>query len=253
MSRGAPLLLVAVLALAGCSAVPPQVPPTPSHLDLGDLDPSTIDGNGLWLLTGRDAAAEIVDAATAAGTAAYAGTFTERTAAGPASDAVQGRTLSIDYRGRPGNFTAKLSAGDTSIEVVAVDGRTYLRGNAASAAQYGIPELEQGFVCAAAGESLVEQWSPLLRPAELVASLLESSDSVSVQPPPADTELLEVVVGGENAPAGVLQVQRVGAPLPTAFTAGDPSGDGSFTFSGWGEEFDVAAPSDIIRDCDSPE
>lgn len=255
VNRAAPLLPVAVLAFAltGCGSSPPEVPPTPAHLDLGAFDPSTTDGNGLWLLTGSDAAAEIADAATAAGTVAYTGAFTELTAATPEADPVPGRSLSVDYRGRPGSFTAKLGAGDTSLEVVAVDGRTYLRGNAASAARYGIPELEQGFVCAAGGESLLDEWSPLLRPSELLGSLLDSSASVSVQPPVGDAELLEVIVGGEEAPAGVLHVQRVGAPLPTTFTAGDTTGDGSFSFTGWGEEFDVAAPTDVVRDCASPE
>lgn len=252
MNRTAALpLLAAVLALAGCSAAAPEMPPPPSHLALGDLDPSTIDGNGLWLLTGPDAAAEIVDAVTAAGTVAYTGTFTELTAASPEADPAPGRTLGVDYRGRPGNFTATVSAGTTSVEVVAVDGRTYLRGNAAAAAQYGIPELEHGFVCAAAGESIAEQWAPLLRPADLVASFLESSDSVSVQSPSPDAELIEVVIGGQNAPAGVMQVQRVGAPLPMSVAAGDPTGDGSFTFSGWGEAIDLTAPTEVVRDCTS--
>lgn len=250
MNRAAALpLLVAVLAITGCSAAPPELPPPPSHLALGDLDPSTVDGNGLWLLSGDDAAAEIVDAVTAAGTVAYTGTFTELTAASPETEPAPGRTLGVDYRGRPGNYAATLRAGDTSIEVIVVDGRTYLRGNAASAAQYGIPELEQGFVCAAAGESLAEQWAPLLRPADLVASLLEASESVSVQPPSGEAELLEVVIGGQNAPAGVMQVQRVGAPLPMSVTAGDSTGDGSFTFNGWGEPTDVTAPTEVVRDC----
>ncbi|MBM7829565.1 hypothetical protein JOE59_000270 [Agromyces cerinus] len=251
--RAAPLALVAALALAGCSQAPPEVPPTPSHFELGDLDPSQIDGNGLWLLTGTDAAGEVVDAVAAAGTVEYSGTFTELTAATPEADPARGRTVAVDYRGRPGAFAAKITAGGLSLDVVTVGGHTYMRGNAAYAAQLGIPELEQGYVCAAAGDGLADQWSPLLRPADLVSALLGASGSVSVAQPAADAELLEVVVGGETAPAGVMHVQRVGAPLPTDFTAGDPSGDGSFAFGAWGEELDIEAPADLVRDCAASE
>lgn len=249
MRRSAPFVCIAALALAGCSAAPQEAPPTPTQYDLGDLDPSQIDGNGLWLLSGADAAGEIVDAVEAAGSVAYSGTFTELTAATPEVEAAPGRALAVDYRGRPGEYTATVTAGGLSFEVVAAAGRTYLRGNAAYAAQMGIPELEQGFVCAASGEGLAEQWSPLLRPGDLVGALLESSDSVSVPSPPSDAEVLDVVLGGETAPAGIMHVARVGAPLPTDFTAGDRTGDGSFTFSAWGDDQPVAPPSEIVRPC----
>ncbi|HEY9324199.1 MAG TPA: hypothetical protein VIP50_04645 [Agromyces sp.] len=249
MRRSAPLVCIAALALAGCSAAPQEAPPTPTQYDLGDLDPSQIDGNGLWLLSGADAAGEIVDAVEAAGTVAYSGTFTELTAATPETEPAPGRALAIDYRGRPGEYTAKVAAGELSFEVVAAAGRTYLRGNAAYAAQMGIPELEQGFVCAASGEGLAEQWSPLLRPGDLVAALLESSDSVSVPAPPSDAEVLDVVIGGETAPAGIMHVARAGAPLPTAFTAGDHTGDGAFTFSAWGDDQPVTPPTEVVRSC----
>ncbi|MFB6610046.1 hypothetical protein ACFCVO_07000 [Agromyces sp. NPDC056379] len=253
MRRAAPLALVAALALAGCSQAPAEAPPTPSHVDPGDLDPSQIDGNGLWLLTGTDAAEEVVDAVAAAGSVEYSGTFTELTAATPEADPVPGRTIAVDYRGRPGDFAAKITAGGLSFDVVVVEGRTYLRGNDAFAAQLGIPELEQGYVCAAAGDGLVDQWSPLLRPADLVSALLGASASVSVTQPSADAELLELVVGGETAPAGVMQVQRIGAPLPTGFAAGDTSGDGAFTFSAWNENLLVEAPAELVRDCAASE
>ncbi|SIN92892.1 hypothetical protein [Agromyces cerinus] len=60
-------------------------------------------------------------------------------------------------------------------------------------------------------------------------------------------------MGGETAPAGVMHVQRVGAPLPTDFAAGDPSGDGSFTFREWGAELDIEAPAGLARDCTAAE
>ncbi len=62
-----------------------------------------------------------------------------------------------------------------------IDGRTYVRGNAAYAAHIGIPEVERGFVCSVGEGALLEEWAPLLRPADLVASLLEGSESLAVR------------------------------------------------------------------------
>jgi hypothetical protein len=152
---------------------------------------------------------------------------------------------------RPGAATARITAGDVEFEAVLVDGRTYVRGNAAYAARTGVAEVERGFVCSIGEEAFLADWAPLLRPGDLVASLLESNDSLDVRAPRGDESTVSLVVGTSGAPIGAMTVQRSGPPLPVAFTAGDGSGDGSFTFDGWGEPVAATAPADPVVDCDS--
>ena len=58
------------------------------------------------------------------------------------------------------------------------------------------------------------------------------------------------MIGGSEAPGRHHDVARAGAPLPAAFTAGDHTGDGAFTFSGWGDDQPVSAPADpVVRSC----
>ncbi|MDQ0893269.1 hypothetical protein [Agromyces ramosus] len=251
MKRHLALLALVGVALTACSGQPADAPPTPSHLALDRLGDEPASGNGLWLLGGGDAADEIERAVGDAGTVTYSGEFTELTPGTAGAEPSPGRTLRVEYTGRPDHYAATIETGALRAEVVAVDGRTYLRGNAAYAAHTGIAEVEQGFVCAVSGGSLVEEWAPFLHPRELVADLLEASATLTVQPPQGDAQTLDVVVGSADAPAGVMTVQRTGPPLPGAFTAGDSTGSGSFTFSAWGEQPDVAAPTDPVRACGS--
>lgn len=251
MKRHLALLALVGVALAGCSGQPTDAPPTPSHLALDQLGDEPASGNGLWLLGGDDAAAEIERAVGEAGAVTYSGEFTELTAGTAGAEPTPGRTLRVEFTGRPDHYTATIETGALSAELVAVDGRTYLRGNAAYAAHTGIAEVEQGFVCAVAGGSLVEEWAPFLHPRELVAELLGASGTLTVQPPQGDAQTLDVVVGTADAPAGVMTVQRTGPPLPGGFTAGDSTGSGSFTFTAWGEQPAVTAPADAVLGCGS--
>ncbi|MGH3706074.1 MAG: hypothetical protein ACRDT9_15675 [Agromyces sp.] len=249
--RLASLALAGVVgaALAGCSAPPGEPPPTPSQFPADAVGDDPIPGNGLWLLGGDAAASEIVDATGSAGPVTYSGTFTELTAGAAGAEPAPGRSLAVRFSGRADQYTATIDAGALSLEIVTVDGRSYLRGNAAYAARTGIPELERGFVCTA-GDSLLEEWAPFLKPRDLVDELLDASGTVTVQAPQDDAETLDVVVGTAEAPAGVMTVQRTGPPLPAAFTAGDATGTGSFAFTSWGEPVAVVAPADPVLDCD---
>lgn len=248
MRRHLALLVLAGVALAGCSAQPAAVPPTPSQFPADAIGDDPVAGNGLWLLRDAAAASEIVDAVGAAGPVAYTGSFTELTPGSAGVEPAPGRSLTVQFNGRADQYTAAIDAGPLSLEIVSLDGRSYLRGNAAYAEHTGIAELEQGFVCAA-GDSLLEEWTPLLKPRDLVDELLDSSGTVTVQPPRGDAETLDAVVGTAEAPAGVMAVQRTGPPLPVAFTAGDATGTGSFAFTAWGEPVAVTAPSDVVVGC----
>jgi len=240
---------VAGVVLAGCSAPSGEAPPTPTQFPADAIGEEPIAGNGLWLVSGDDAASEIVDAAAAAGPVTYSGSFTELTPAAAGAEPAPGRSLSVRFSGRVDQYTASIDAGALSLEIVTIDGRSYLRGNAAYAARAGIPELEHGFVCTA-GDSLLEEWEPFLKPRDLVDELLDASGTVTVQAPQGDVETLDVVVGTAEAPAGVMTVQRTGPPLPAGFTAGDATGTGSFAFTAWGEPVAVVAPTDPALACD---
>lgn len=244
------LVAVAVLPLTACAATS-TAPAPPAGIDLEAFDPAEVTGNGLWLLSADAAAREVTDAVHAAGSVRYSGSFTELTAGASDTGPAPGRSLAIDYTGRPGAATAKVTAGDLEFEVVLVDGRTYVRGNAAYAERTGPAAVEQGFVCSTGEETFLDEWSPLLRPADLVASLLESSESLTVEPPEDDEATVSVIVGASEAPVGALTVERTGPPLPVAFTAGDGSGDGEFSFTGWGDPVAVTAPADPVIDCRS--
>ncbi|WP_136708450.1 hypothetical protein [Agromyces sp. H66] len=242
------LVAVGALAMTGCAASASS-PPSPSGVALDAFDPAA--GNGLWLLGGDAAGAEIVDSVREAGSVRYSGSFTELVPATPDVDPAPGRSLTIDYAGRPGTATARITAGDLEFDLVMVDGRTYVRGNAAYAERTGIAAAAQGYVCSVGAQTLLDEWAPLLRPSELVASLIDSSESLTVEPPRPGDSTVSVVMGGSEAPIGELTVARSGAPLPIGFTAGDGSGDGAFSFSAWGEPIEVARPADRVVDCDA--
>jgi len=244
------LVVAGTLSLTACagSAAAPSPPP---GIDLDAFDPATTPGNGLWLLSGEAAAGEVIDAVRAAGSVRYSGSFTELTPGTPETEPEPGRSLAVEYTGRPGAATARVTAGDLEFEVVLVDGRTYVRGNAAYAERTGLEEVGRGFVCSVGEENILDEWSPLLRPTDLVASLLESSGSLTIEEPEGDATTVSVIVGASDAPVGTMKVERSGPPLPAAFTAGDGSGDGEFSFTAWNEPVEIAAPADPAVDCRS--
>ncbi|GAA1811096.1 hypothetical protein [Agromyces neolithicus] len=243
---GAAGITVALL-LAGCAGASTQVIATP------DLGPSPTDdpisGNGLWLLDGTAAADEIVDAVRSAGTVRYSGTFTELTAASPDTEPAPGRGLTVEYEGGPAGSSASFAAGDQRAHVVMVDGRTYTTGNDAYATATALDAAARGWVCSIGTTSARDEWAPLLDPAELVASLLGTGESIAVETPADADTVVEVIIGSAEAPVGIMTVAREGAPLPAEFTAGDTSGDGSFTFSAWGDPVAVDAPDDPLIAC----
>lgn len=248
MRRLAPVaLLVGVLALTGCRGGSPEPPPTPAGIDPGAFDPA--DGNGLWLLSGDAVTEQVVAAMRAGGPVSLTGGFTELTEGTETADPAPGRALTVDYAGSAGRLRASVTAGELRLDVVVADGRAYLRGNEAYAAHTGHDDFARGWVCTTPDDGLLEEWAPLLSPAELVDGLLGGNESIAANPPAGDAETLDVVVGASSAPTGRLAVERFGAPLPRDFFAGDATGDGEFAFRGWGEPVDVAAPEELVRDC----
>lgn len=237
----AALLVVLATAIAGCSSAAAEPPPGPS-VDLGAYDPAA--GNGLWLTSSAETADLIVDAVRRGGPVHIVGDVSELVQPDPDAAPVRGRSVALDFRGDATAFAARIEAGDIAVDILVSDGVARVRGNAAYAASQGVPESADRVVCTVGSDGVVEAWAPLLDPVSLVRSLLADA-SVHAQAPLDESDdplaTLDVVVGTEQAPSGVMTVLRFGAPLPQEFTAADLGGDGAFTFSGWGEPVDLAA------------
>ncbi|GAA1766761.1 hypothetical protein GCM10009747_28860 [Agromyces humatus] len=239
--------IAGALLLTACAGASTQVIATPS-VGAGPAD-GQIAGNGLWLLGGIAAADEIVDAVHAAGTVRYSGAFTELTAGTPDTEPAPGRVLTVEFEGGRAGSSAVVTAGDQRAQIVMVDGRTYTTGNAAYAAATALGDAALGWVCSIGTTSARDEWAPLLEPGALIESLLGTGESVAVETPADGGAVVDVIVGSADAPVGILTVAREGAPLPIAFAAGDTSGDGTFSFSAWGEPVEVSAPADPVVAC----
>lgn len=242
------------LALAGCAGDEPaeeEAPPEPAppEADVSRWDPSSGD-NGLWLLTGEPAIAQIVQAMRDAGPVTIEGSFTELvTPEDTEQDPYTDRRIALRYTGEQGRLSAAITAGDVSVDIVMVDGLSYVRGNPAYAETTGVEAFGEGWVCTTSPDVLLGDWAPLLEPAELVETLLSGAEEFAVMEPEPGAKTTEGVVGAAESPFGTLTVAAVGPPLPSAFLAGDASGDGSFTFSGWGTAAEVSAPTDVAQPC----
>lgn len=234
---GVGVALIAVGLLAGCASAPP-LPSAPPAIDLENFDGES--GNGLWLLGATDAQREILDAVRAGGPVHVSGSFTELVQPDPESEPVRGRTMTVDFRGREDAFVATVVAGAAQVEVLVDAGATRVRGNAAYAESVAAPELADRVTCTVGSDPTLERWAPMLSPTALVETLL-SNVALGVAPPAGDGDALEVVVGTEGSPLGILMVERFGPPLPRTFTAADASGDGSFAFAEWGAAPDLDA------------
>ncbi|WP_345751888.1 hypothetical protein [Microbacterium rhizophilus] len=245
-------ILALALALAGCRGDDGETPPPPAapEADASRWDPDSGD-NGLWLLSGPSAIAQIVRAMRDAGPVTVKGEVTELVTPEDAQqDPFPGRRIAVDYAGEYGHLRAAVDAGDVSIEVVMTDGRAYVRGNAALAERTGVAAFRKGWVCTTSPDVLLGDWAPLLEPAALVETLASGAEEFAVMEPEPGAETTEAVIGASESPFGTLTVASVGPPLPQAFLAGDVSGDGSFTFGDWGTSPEIAVPTDVSQPCD---
>lgn len=254
-TRRAAAPIVAALAamlLAGCTAQPdPDLPPPPEDVDLSAIDPDDTERNGLWYLSGDAALREVITAARDAGGVTMDGTITEKILVDEDAPPIAGRVITIAMSGTEGSYTASFSAGAITVQIVAVDGAAYVTGNPAYAAATGVAELASGFVCVTPGDPLLREWTALLSPADVLESLISSGAATASVTPPRDAEAttVDIVLDSGGSPVGVLTVSAVGPPLPLSFAAGDTSGDGSISFTGWGEAPAVEAPATLARDC----
>lgn len=243
--------VAAMLALTGCQAddaAEPQ-PPAAPEADADRWDPAQ-GGNGIWLLSGRTAIAEIVAAMRDAGPVTYSGTFTELvTPEDSQQDPRTGRRMTVRYAGEYGDLRASIAAGDLTVEVVMADGLTYVRGNAAFAERTGVAAARDGFVCTTSPDALLADWAPLLEPPALVEQLVSGAEEFAVMPPEEGADATRAVLGASESPFGTMTVATSGPPLPSDLLAGDVSGDADFRFEGWGTAPGITPPTELSQPC----
>ncbi|WP_221584802.1 hypothetical protein [Microbacterium sp. G2-8] len=239
----------AVLLLAtGCSGDREENDAAPPPVDFERYDPDD-RGNGVWLIPPQEAITQITGAVRDAGAVTMSGAVRELVVPEDDGDPSPGRLLSVVYEGSAGEMRAELDADGTTARVIASGGDTYVTGNARYAEQSGIADVDRGWVCVESPEVVLSDWEPLLDPADVVRTLLTSSESVAVMEPEPDAETTTVSIGTGDSPIGEMTIAAADAPLPRAFSAGDASGDGAFRFESWGEQPEIEPPGNVLRRC----
>ncbi|RWZ53116.1 hypothetical protein ELQ90_04110 [Labedella phragmitis] len=246
-------VLAASLGLSGCTAAAEPTPaPTPTNVDLSQVDVTDVDRNGVEYLSGQDALDAVLSGMDDAGAVTAVGSFQERPdedSGGPT------RRLQVSLTGTESRFRADIAAADVAVTAVVVDGRAYLTGNPPFAALLGIPEASDGLVCVAADDPRVTAWAPALSPSDLLESMLGEAAGeaagVTLEPatdPEAVTDSVEFVIGSAGSPIGSLVVATTGPAVPLRLVAADPRGDAEVTFT-WGETPEVPEPTDALIPC----
>ncbi len=244
------VLLAAVIGVTACStpSAGPTPVPTPTNVDLSEVEITDVDRNGVEYLSGQDVLDAVLEAIDDAGAVSAVGTFRER--ADPDGGGTT-RRLSFTVAGTSSRFRADVTAADVAVSVVVADGRAFVTGNAALAAALGVPEADGGVVCLASDDPRVTAWSPAFSPAELLESMLGERSGVSIEPA-ADaataTDTAEFVIASAGSPIGSLTVSVVGPAVPLSLVVADPRGDADVSFT-WGDVPAVTVPTEVAVPC----
>jgi len=226
------LPLVGVL-LAGCGSDGPVVP-TPTGIDLPEVELSDPARNGVEYLDGPTALDAVLRSVRTATSVTMAGTFTELLDAPRGSDEQpEGRELVVTFVGTAADYSARVEVEDDA-GVQTTDVRT-------SGATSEVTTTAAS--CVSSADDAVTRFAPLLSPPTLLSTLLRSGDSALtvstgavVEGGPGEPATVELVVGDESSVVGTLVVSAEGEPRPLSFTAADAAGRAVFTFSRWDEE-----------------
>ncbi|RWZ68329.1 hypothetical protein ELQ92_03670 [Labedella populi] len=245
----AAVALAAVLGLTGCASAgaEPTPLPTPTVVDLSEVDVTDVDRNGVEYLSDRAALDAVLAGMDEAGPVTVTGSFQER----PDEDGGGTRRVRIDLTGTQSRFRAEISAADATMTAVVTDGRAYVTGNAAFAEVLGVPEAAGGVVCLPSDDPRITTWAPSLSPSDLLESMVGEEAGVSLEPavgPEDVTESVEFVIGAAGAPIGSLVVAATGPAVPLRLVAADTRGDADFSFV-WGETDEVVVPEEAALPC----
>lgn len=245
------LVLVAGPALTACGPSPAPVP-TPLELTADDAAAPGLDG-----LAGSQVAERVVDAARSAGPVHVTGTYTA-----PAPLDEQGRvvedpespphTLTLDVRGTPERFTARLQTDGIAADLVRDGNDVYARGDAGLGSALGEPRVADGWVRFDAADPDLEPWLVLTDVPALVASFLTPRPEVTLSDARATEgpgSALQVEISSRRELAGTLTIAP-DDPVPTALAVVDPTGSGDLRFEDWGVEHVPEVPTGAVDHAD---
>ncbi|NYJ20959.1 hypothetical protein [Glaciibacter psychrotolerans] len=248
MSRLMPRVLLAaagILLLSGCTKAAPAEPiPQPTHLDLSSIDVAQTDRNGIEFLTGGDALQVSVREVRASPGVVMRLAFTTYP---NAESGIPGGTMSVDYSGTSGAYTAQITEGESRIDVVVVNGDAYLRADPATATARGLAP--DGFSCRATSDVILDEWRAVLDPALLIETLTGASGLSTGPAIDGDPDTVNVIIDAGEGPAGAFVVSAEALPLPLRMTVGDQASVADITFTNWGVVVPVAVPGGITDAC----
>ena len=229
--------------------------PVPEGVDLAAAAEVRDAGNGLWLLDGPVAASRVIDAMHAAGGGTMTASVLELVPV-EQGEPLPGRTIEVTSSSDGAAFSAAISVGDRSGEIVVVGDAVWLRGDAAFLASAGVVGGEEPggaaddeeFVCLSRGAASLSQLEALADPAEFLRTALLGLEIGALEPAADSPGTQTLVLGSGGAPTGELVVESRGAPLPQRLFVADQSGTVRAEFA-WGGVDGIRPPRGAGEGC----
>ncbi len=262
MTRIASFAAVAlcVALCASCARAEKIEIPVPEGIDLAAAAEVRDTGNGLWLLDGPVAAGRVIDAMHAAGGGTMTASVLELVPV-EQGEPLPGRTIEVTSSSDGAAFSAAISVGDRSGEIVVVGDAVWLRGDAAFLASAGVATAgddtggeepggaaDDEFVCLSRGAASLSQLETLADPAEFLRTALLGLEIGALEPAADSPGTQTLVLGSGGAPTGELVVESRGAPLPQRLFVADQSGTVQAEFA-WGGVDGIRPPQGAGAGC----
>lgn len=246
---------VCVALCASCARAEKIEIPVPEGIDLAAAAEVRDTGNGLWLLDGPVAAGRVVEAMHAAGGGTMTASVLELVPV-EQGDPLPGRAIEVTTSSDGSAFSAAISVGDRSGEIVVIGDAVWLRGDAAFLASAGVATAgeepggaaDDEFVCLSRGAASLSQLETLADPAEFLRTALLGLEIGALEPAADSPGTQTLVLGSGGAPTGELVVESQGAPLPQRLFVADQSGTVQAEFA-WGGVDGIRPPQGAGEGC----